>query len=88
LEDLALVIASEIRIEMVKDLNPGGKCYSDLKENVETALKKDVSEGSFNWHLEKLKGSNIIEKKSGVWQLTEKGIKKSKILKGIEENLI
>jgi len=88
LKDLALVIASEIRIEMVKCLNPIAQNYSDFKEKVEAALQRDISEGSFSWHLEKLKGSNIIVKNSGVWQLTEKGLKNSETLNKIQEYLV
>lgn len=78
MKHLALVVSSEIRIAILKSLNPDPHSYTDLKNSVDCELKRTVSPGSFGWHLEKLKGAGIIEKTSvdetsNHWQLTKRG---------------
>jgi DNA-binding transcriptional ArsR family regulator len=87
-DELALVIASEIRVAIVRELNPTGKSYRQIELGVEEALQKDVSDGSLTWHLEKLKGGRVIEKREDeLWYLTDVGIQISRILRLVDQAL-
>ena len=84
-EALALVIVSDVREAVLWELNPAGKSYSQIQEGVNERLHRQVSDGSLTWHLEKLKGSNLIIKRESLWFLTNQGAKILKILKAIAE---
>ena len=63
LEKIALITASPVRVAIVSKLNREGlMSYRKLKSSVEKSLERDVSDGSFAWHLEKLKGAGVITK--------------------------
>ena len=87
-DELALVIASEVRVAIVRELNPAGKSYRQIEIGVEAALRKDISDGSLTWHLEKLKGGRIIEKREDeLWYLTDVGVQISHILRLVDHAL-
>lgn len=87
-DELALVIASEIRVAIVRELNPAGKSYRQIEVGVEAALQKEVSDGSLTWHLEKLKGGRVIEKREDeLWYLTDVGVRVSHILRLVDQAL-
>ena len=63
LEKIALITASPVRAAIVSKLGiEAPMAYGRLKSSVEKSLERDVSDGSFAWHLEKLKGSRVITK--------------------------
>jgi len=63
LENIALITASPVRVAIVSKLNrEEPMSYKKLKSSVEDSLKREISDGSFAWHLEKLKGARLTEK--------------------------
>jgi len=74
-EKWALLIASDVRIALVNILGSDPREYAEMKENIENILGREVSAGSLDWHIEKLKGIGVIEKKDVSWHLTESGRK-------------
>jgi DNA-binding transcriptional ArsR family regulator len=61
-EKLALITSSQIRIAVVSVLSRTRFMpFGELKNAVGEALGKSISDGNFAWHLEKLKGSGIID---------------------------
>jgi len=65
LETIALITASPVRVAIVSKLNTEEqKSYARLKSSVEKLLERNVSDGSFAWHIEKLKGAGVIAKMS------------------------
>jgi predicted transcriptional regulator len=84
---IALVIVSDIREAIIRALNPKGKRYSIIKEKVNEKLGREISDGSFNWHIQKLTGGHLIEKKDDLWYLTDKGKQVNQVLIKIEETM-
>ena len=87
-ESFAVIISSDVRIALVDTLNPNPRIYSEMKENIKEILGREVSDGSLSWHIEKLKGIGVIQKRADGWKLTDLGTELSNLIKSVENELV
>lgn len=88
LKDLATVISSDIRLSILKILKSKRSTFSEIQRKTEELLKRKISDGSLNWHLQKLKGENFIakgENPKSEWRATERGQNTIQLIENIGE---
>ncbi len=94
-EQLAIVIASDVRQAIIKELElpyegASGRDFEETKQRVSDRMNREVSGGSLTWHLEKLRDSDLIEESLGPYEhdismyLTSSGKEALKLLKKVD----
>lgn len=84
IEQLALIMASDIRKAAVHELGVG-KDLDQIHRMTKAELERVISRQSLAWHLQKLLEGGVIKETSGRWSLTSSGWKVFETLKKIDE---